>query len=87
LTGSIPREQQFSGSLIGQCLGDALGFVVEGHPPEACQRYVEEVLKKTGHAGGYPPNDRVQYGGRPPYRTRSEADIESSSLDTSPDKA
>ena len=56
MTGSIPREQQFSGSLIGQCLGDALGFVVEGHPPEVCQRYVEEVLKKTWHAGGCPPN-------------------------------
>jgi hypothetical protein len=56
LTGSIPREQQFTGSLIGQCLGDALGFVVEGYPPEACQRYVEEGLKEMGRAGGYPPN-------------------------------
>ncbi len=53
--GSVPREQQFTGSLIGQCLGDALGFVVEGHPPQACQRYVEEVLK-TGNAGGHARN-------------------------------
>ena len=42
----MPNEQQFSGCLIGQCLGDALGFVVEGQPPEVCREYVEETLKK-----------------------------------------
>lgn len=45
-----PSRDQFAGSLIGQCLGDALGFVVEGHGPEACRAYVEEVLK-SGRAG------------------------------------
>ncbi len=44
------REQQFSGCLIGQCLGDALGFVVEGCPPEVCRRYVSETLN-TNRAG------------------------------------
>lgn len=32
--------------MIGQCLGDALGFPVEGYPPEVCQEYVSERLKK-----------------------------------------
>ena len=41
----VPRVDQFSGCLIGQCLGDALGFVVEGFSPEACKRYVEDFLK------------------------------------------
>jgi len=41
-----PDVQQFSGSLIGQCLGDALGFVVEGESPAVCSRYVEEVVKQ-----------------------------------------
>ncbi len=45
-----PSRDQFAGSLIGQCLGDALGFVVEGHGPEACRAYVEEVLQ-SGRAG------------------------------------
>ncbi|MEW6569984.1 MAG: ADP-ribosylglycohydrolase family protein [Nitrospirota bacterium] len=48
----LPRENQFSGCLIGQCLGDALGFVVEGFSPEACKRYVEDYLR-TGKAGEF----------------------------------
>jgi ADP-ribosylglycohydrolase len=47
-----PHKEQFSGCLIGQCLGDALGFVVEGFSPKACERYVEDVLK-TGRAGEF----------------------------------
>ncbi|MDP9352659.1 MAG: ADP-ribosylglycohydrolase family protein [Chloroflexota bacterium] len=40
-----PRLEQFTGCLIGQCLGDALGFPVEGQPPEICRRHVQEVLR------------------------------------------
>lgn len=40
-----PGDDRFAGSLIGQCLGDALGFVVEGHPPSTCEAYVEDVLR------------------------------------------
>jgi len=43
---SLPREGQFIGCLVGQCLGDALGFLVEGRLPEACRHYVDEILKK-----------------------------------------
>jgi ADP-ribosylglycohydrolase len=33
----MPDERRYSGSLIGQCLGDALGFVVEGEPPKSAE--------------------------------------------------
>ncbi|MFQ5902699.1 MAG: ADP-ribosylglycohydrolase family protein [Candidatus Binatia bacterium] len=42
---TTPRAEQFSGCLIGQCLGDALGFPVEGYPPSICRQYVNETLK------------------------------------------
>ena len=44
----MPRKEQFSGCLVGQCLGDALGFPVEGAPPPVCSRYVDEYLR-AGH--------------------------------------
>ena len=42
---NIPNMDQFTGCLIGQCLGDALGFPVEGCPPEECRSYVATVLR------------------------------------------
>jgi ADP-ribosylglycohydrolase len=52
----LPHKDQFSGCLIGQCLGDALGFAVEGFSPIACKRYVEDFLKagKAGEFGRWP---------------------------------
>ena len=55
---NLPQESQFAGCLIGQCLGDAMGFIVKGYPPYVCRRYVDEVLQ-TGQVaraerGGYP---------------------------------
>lgn len=47
----IPTADQFAGSLIGQCVGDALGFLVEGESPEVCARYAREVVL----AGRVPP--------------------------------
>lgn len=49
---TTPHRDQFSGCLIGQCLGDALGFAVEGYSPAACKRYVEDYLK-TGRAAEF----------------------------------
>lgn len=46
----MPYQEQFMGSLIGQCLGDALGFVVEGSSPVECRQYVGEVLE-NGRVG------------------------------------
>lgn len=39
-----PSEDQFTGCLIGQCVGDAVGFMVEGSSPEVCRRYADAVL-------------------------------------------
>jgi ADP-ribosylglycohydrolase len=54
----LPHKDQFSGCLIGQCLGDALGFVVEGFLPNACKRYIEDILKteRAGEFGRFPFN-------------------------------
>src|SRR5918998_2258603 len=54
---SHPTRKQFQGCLVGQALGDALGFVVEGQPPTFCRRYVDERL------GG----ERVVWPGRSPF--------------------
>jgi ADP-ribosylglycohydrolase len=52
-----PAREQFQGCLIGQALGDALGFVVEGQPSTFCRRYVDERLGQ----------DRVGGLGRGPF--------------------
>ena len=41
-----PQKEQFTGCLIGQCVGDALGSRVEGCPPEICAPYAEQL--RTG---------------------------------------
>src|SRR5262249_55257269 len=45
-----PEPERFAGALLGQCLGDALGFVVEGESPEVCGDYVRRFLR-AGRAG------------------------------------
>jgi ADP-ribosylglycohydrolase len=44
----IPSRKQFQGCLLGQALGDALGFVVEGRPLEVCREYAADVLGRDG---------------------------------------
>ena len=42
----LPTKERFEGCLIGQCVGDALGFVVEGHhtvAKRATERATDEV--------------------------------------------
>ena len=34
----------FIGSLLGQCIGDALGFIVEGQSATKCREYIEEFI-------------------------------------------
>lgn len=52
------RNDRFRGCLLGQCLGDAAGFVVEGYPPEMCRDYVERILRTQAAGslgrGGFP---------------------------------
>lgn len=54
----IPSEDRFVGCLLGQCLGDALGFVVEGESPEQCAAYAREVVL----ARRVPDHGRDGYG-------------------------
>jgi ADP-ribosylglycohydrolase len=56
------RKSRFAGSLIGQCLGDALGFPVEGYVAEVCRQYVAGILR-SGRAGevNRPPFPFGQY--------------------------
>jgi ADP-ribosylglycohydrolase len=57
----ILLKERFSGCLIGQCLGDALGFPVEGYPPAVCRRYVSEILKSgiSGEFGQYTDDSQL----------------------------
>ena len=43
-------EDRLAGSILGQALGDALGFVVEAQPPELARVYVDGWLR-NGRAG------------------------------------
>jgi len=43
------KDDRLAGSLLGQALGDALGFVVEAEPPEVARDYVDRWLR-TGRA-------------------------------------
>ncbi len=44
----------FSGCIVGQALGDALGFPVEGEPPEVAHLYAHEALGRRVRAGFAP---------------------------------
>ena len=44
----MPGKEKFRGCLIGQALGDALGFVVEGQPTEFCRKYADDVFDRAG---------------------------------------
>jgi ADP-ribosylglycohydrolase len=41
-----PNADHFAGCLIGQAVGDAMGFVVEGHPQDSCEVFVNEALRR-----------------------------------------
>ena len=42
--------ERLTGSILGQALGDALGFVVEAEPPDVARAYVDDWLR-AGRAG------------------------------------
>jgi ADP-ribosylglycohydrolase len=58
LTMIAPRRDQFSGCLIGQCLGDALGAPVEGQQARITAGYINAFLR----------TDLVGSFGRPGYQ-------------------
>jgi ADP-ribosylglycohydrolase len=60
--GIADTRDRLAGSILGQALGDALGFVVEAQPPEVARAYVNEWLR-TGRASeqGHPQFPFGQY--------------------------
>ncbi|MFQ6011421.1 MAG: ADP-ribosylglycohydrolase family protein [Nitrososphaerales archaeon] len=56
-----PRRDQFTGCLIGQCLGDALGFPMEGHSTEVCGVYASETLSDKSFSGPEKASSFGQY--------------------------
>jgi ADP-ribosylglycohydrolase len=58
ITMSLSLADRLTGCLLGQALGDAVGFVVEGAPPEDASSYIETWVR-CGRA-----NQRC----RPPFR-------------------
>jgi ADP-ribosylglycohydrolase len=42
---SLVMADRFAGCLVGQALGDALGFVVEGQSSKYCRRYLQETVE------------------------------------------
>ncbi|MGF1506755.1 MAG: ADP-ribosylglycohydrolase family protein [Anaerolineae bacterium] len=56
------HKEKFSGCLVGQALGDALGFNVEGYKPDLAQKYVTGIMQ-AGKAAqfGRKPYDFGQY--------------------------
>jgi ADP-ribosylglycohydrolase len=55
------RQEQFSGCLVGQCLGDALGFPVEGFPDDVCGDYVRG-LRELADPGRLPGRAGFPFG-------------------------
>jgi ADP-ribosylglycohydrolase len=49
----MPPRDLFRGCLVGQALGDALGFTVEGRSPEVCRRYADERVGGRGDTGDH----------------------------------
>lgn len=58
---SIPAKEQFSGCLVAQCIGDALGFPVEGTGPGVCEEYVRSRLRAAERRLAMPPSSFGQY--------------------------
>ena len=50
--GMVPVKEQFSGCLVGHCLGDALAAPWVGQSPKDCAGYVAEQLTDSFFTGG-----------------------------------
>lgn len=44
-TDNDMSKDSLLGCMIGQCVGDALGFIVEGYGPQKCTEFVEKFVK------------------------------------------
>jgi ADP-ribosylglycohydrolase len=55
------RLDRYAGALVGQALGDALGFVVEGQGAAICRRHVQAALHERRTGWRRPPFESGQY--------------------------
>lgn len=44
------NRDRYRGCLLGQALGDALGFAVEGQPPQVCTLQLQALLARIERA-------------------------------------
>jgi ADP-ribosylglycohydrolase len=42
---SRPDQDSLLGCMVGKCVGDALGFIVEGHGPDVCGKFTDEFVQ------------------------------------------
>lgn len=49
-------EDSLLGCMVGKCVGDALGFIVEGHGPQTCEKFTKEFV----HTMQIPTWTRIQ---------------------------
>ena len=40
----VSRLDNITGSLIGEAIGESIGFLVEGHSPDSCYEYVDKII-------------------------------------------
>lgn len=45
MSSEVTTRSRYAGAVVGQALGDAAGFPVEGAGPKPCAQYVDEVLR------------------------------------------
>ena len=41
----MPTPEQFAGCLIGKCVGDAIGYPIEGQTPKQCREYIDRCIR------------------------------------------
>jgi len=51
LTSRDPSLDQIRGMVIGECLADALGFLVEGSSPQLCAEFVSTAIRPALSSG------------------------------------
>lgn len=66
-----PTYGHLLGSVLGQCVGDALGFLVEGQSRAVCTHFAEQVAL-AGRAGEFGVMGSFGQDGQPRYRSLAE---------------
>lgn len=85
MSKKISERDRFAGCMVGLAVGDAVGFVVEGHGPELCRAYLRDVIdhrqfKNLGRGqfpfGQYSDDTQLSRELLCSYVSRKEFDVE-----------